>query len=244
MIRISVCSVVKTFYLLPPSVGAAAENMAADWLLLEDFPDPMSARMRTYGWSAPAFTFGYGQKWGAARAACPSDVDLIRRPTGGGLVDHRADWTYALVLPPGHPLAEARACDSYRAVHEALAEGLTSVGVGCQLQKPNCQAPQANNFSVCFKQTERMDVVRADDGRKIAGAAQKRTRRGLLFQGSVSRPVASELKVWEEFVEIFARKLGDKLGATPEEFTGTPWPERKLAETAAQFAAKEWNEKR
>ncbi len=230
--------------------------MAADWLLLEMFPRPEAARMRFYGWARPSFTFGYGQKWAAVRAACPPGMDLIRRPTGGGLVDHRADWTYALVLPPAHPLAQVRACDSYRAVHEALEEALRESGVGCQLQGANAKLQVAGcrlqvasqringSLAVCFERAETFDVVRSDDGRKIAGAAQKRTRRGLLFQGSVNRDAAGELRDWVKLADIFAKRLGVRLGATPQKYDAEPWPAALLAETTARFAAKEWNQKR
>jgi len=240
---LSVPSVVQKIYLLPTVKASATENMAADWLLLEAFPEPLSARLRFYGWSRPAFTFGYGQKWIAARAASEPPADLIRRPTGGGLVDHRGDWTYALALPAAHPLAQIRAGASYQTVHDALAESLNAAGVGCQLQIT--VGPLATgNLSVCFQQAERFDVVRADDGKKIAGAAQKRTRRGLLWQGSVARRAAAEVDDWEKLGESFARRLAAVLNSKFENWKELNWAGDALAETTARFASQAWNEKR
>jgi lipoyl(octanoyl) transferase len=256
MLICAVFSVVKSLYLLPATVGPAAENMAVDWLLLEAFPQPEAVRMRFYSWARPSFTFGYGQKWAAVRAACPDAVDLIRRPTGGGLVDHRADWTYALVLPPAHPLAQAQACESYRAVHEELAEALGEVGVGCTLQGADAklqvagcklQVPDtraSGGLAVCFERAERFDIVRLDDGKKIAGAAQKRTRRGLLFQGSVNREAVGEFRDWGKLAGVFALRLGGRLGVTPQEHKDAPWPATLPTETTARFASQEWNQKR
>jgi lipoate-protein ligase A len=245
----SMSSVAQSLYLLPASVGSAAENMAVDWLLLESFPQPEAARLRFYGWARAASTFGYGQKWSAVRTADSRAGDLIRRPTGGGWVNHRADWTYALVLPAAHPLAQARACESYRAVHEALAEALAGVGVHCKLQVAGCQAQVAGDqasggLAVCFQKAELFDVVRSDDGRKIAGAAQKRMRRGLLFQGSLDRCAIPAVQDWKRLAAIFAQGLGTMLGATPQEYKDAPWPAALLAETTARFAAKDWNQKR
>src|SRR5690606_2012830 len=112
--------------ILPSRTAGAAENMAIDFLLLQRHPRPTAPRFRHYGWRSPAFTFGYGQKIAFVREQLPPGevFDLCRRPTGGGVVDHRDDWTYALVLPRGHPLEELRATSSYRAVHEALAGAL------------------------------------------------------------------------------------------------------------------------
>ena len=112
-------------HILPVRTGAAAENMALDFLLLQRYPAPAAPRFRHYEWRRPAFTFGYSQKIGFVRANLPpcETFDLCRRPTGGGIVDHRYDWTYTLVLPRGHALYDERAAQSYRIVHECLADG-------------------------------------------------------------------------------------------------------------------------
>jgi lipoate-protein ligase A len=147
-------------------------------------------------------------------------------------------------------LATARACESYRVVHEALAEALREVGIDVRSQDEGCRsavdgaASTKKLATTCFEQAEKFDVVRADDGRKIAGAAQKRTKRGLLFQGSVNRLAVGKWDAWEKLAEIFAQKIGVKLGARPEQYFGLPWPEALVAETTARFAAKDWNEKR
>ncbi len=81
--------------ILPVRRGGAAENMALDFLLLQRYPRPAVPRFRHYDWRGPAFTFGYAQKIAWVRGALPpgEPVDLCRRPTGGGIVDHRDDWT-------------------------------------------------------------------------------------------------------------------------------------------------------
>ncbi|MGH8021640.1 MAG: lipoyl protein ligase domain-containing protein, partial [Opitutaceae bacterium] len=97
-----------SLHLLPARSAVAAENMAIDFLLLKRYPHEDAARLRHYGWRRPAFTFGYSQKIEFVRERLPhgeaGELDLARRPSGGGLVDHREDWTYALVLPRGLPL--------------------------------------------------------------------------------------------------------------------------------------------
>ena len=91
--------------------------MAVDEALLECVAGWKQPVLRFYGWSEPAATFGYSQhyadvaRWTALRP-------LIRRPTGGGLVPHDADWTYSLAFPPGHPWYELKAVESYRAAHQ------------------------------------------------------------------------------------------------------------------------------
>ncbi len=233
----------EVLHLLPAASATAAENLAVDWLMLENFTEAEAVRLRFYEWSRPSFTFGYGQKWADIRAACPPGVDVIRRPTGGGLVDHRADWTFALVLPAAHPLAKIKACESYRLVHEALAEALNQRGASCQLQAAGCKSG-GKTLAICFEKAETHDVVRTDNGGKIAGAAQKRGRQGLLIQGSVSRKAAKEIKNWTDLPEIFTDRLCRALNAKMEAGMKATWTNEVLRQAVVRFSSREWNERR
>ena len=62
----------------------AAAQMALDEALLENTSGPV---LRTYQWDAPAVSFGYSQSLSAVAAAHP-DRPLVRRWTGGGIVEH------------------------------------------------------------------------------------------------------------------------------------------------------------
>ncbi len=233
--------------LIPHRTAGAAENMAADFLLLKHLPVDR-ARFRHYGWRTPAFTFGYSQKIADVRAKLPSDesFDLCRRATGGGLVDHRDDWTYALVLPRGHALEEMRATQSYRLVHEALVAALATQSVNAVLQ-PVAEVPRVSGLpaGVCFQRAETFDVCHADTGEKIAGAAQKRAKQGILFQGSIWRAAAGATVDWDQFGDDFAARLATTLGAWD---APAPWPEEvgddELAALTEHYAASEWNEAR
>jgi lipoate-protein ligase A len=231
---------------LPGRTGGAAENMATDFMLLQRYPRADAARYRHYGWRSPAFTFGYSQKVSFVRAQLPPGgiFDVCRRPTGGGIVDHRDDWTYCLVIPRGHPFEEARATLSYRAIHEALAAALAAAGVPAAL-KPVADAVPAGEpggpAGVCFEKAEIFDVVHSGTGAKIAGGAQKRNKRGLLFQGSVWRPAAGAVD-WELFGGDFADRLAVALGADP---APCPWPEfgdGELEGLTEQYSSPEWME--
>lgn len=231
-----------TLHLLPTRTGGAAENMATDFLLLQRYPEAAEPRFRHYGWRAPSFTFGYAQKLAFVRAQLPADeiLDLCRRPTGGGIVDHRDDWTYALVIPRGHPLEELRASTSYKAVHEALADALRAQGVPAITKSapPSDDEPGAG---VCFQRAEIYDVVNESTGAKIAGAAQKRNKHGLLFQGSIWRPATGEKPVdWDTFHTAFTTGLARALELDAEE---KPWPEfveDEVSGLAEQYSTPEW----
>jgi lipoate-protein ligase A len=247
-------------HLLPIRTGGAAENMALDFLMLQRYPEPAAPRFRHYEWRRPACTFGFGQKIDFVRANLPGpeDFDLCRRPTGGGIVDHRHDWTYALVIPRGHALYDERATQSYCAVHECLAAALGAVGQPAEVKRsdelvervdPNALSERASCGQaapppgICFQRAELFDVVNSRTGAKIAGAAQKRNKHGLLLQGSVEKESVGALD-WEQFAREFEAALGRAIGAEPEE---TPWPEFAEDEVSGlieQYSTPEWLEYR
>jgi lipoyl(octanoyl) transferase len=228
-------------HILPTRNDSAAGNMAADFLLLQRYPQLEHVRLRHYGWQRPSFTFGYSQKlaWVREQLSGREPYELCRRPTGGGVVDHTGDWTYALVIPRGHALEERPAPQSYRVVHEALALALSSQGVPAVLKEPALEeAPHGPGL--CYEQAEVHDVIRRDTGVKIAGAAQKRNKRGLLFQGYVWRGHARELTDWDLFFASFAGVLAGALGVPS---LRVPWPEYAEGEHEAlteQYGSDEW----
>jgi lipoate-protein ligase A len=230
-------------HVLPVRTGAAAENMALDFLLLQRYPEVTAPRFRHYEWRRPAFTFGFSQKIEFVRANLPpgEHLDLCRRPTGGGIVDHRYDWTYTLVLPRGHALYDERAAQSYRVVHEGLAKALVELGQPAAV-KMACE-PCEDGPGVCFQRAELYDVVNTATGRKIAGAAQKRNKHGLLFQGSIEKGAVGAVN-WDDFSARFVSALALALHAEAQEI---PWPDLNEDEVTGlieQYSTPEWLEYR
>ena len=167
--------------LLQQGKHSAAYNMALDEALLHSAPELGGPVLRFYGWEEAAATFGYAQKY--------SEIErltllrpLVRRPTGGGLVSHDADWTYSLVFPAGHAWHALRAVESYQRVHEWVRDAFTRINVETAL----ASSSQKEIPGQCFVGFEKSDALWHH--RKIAGAAQRRTRTGLLIQGSIQPP--------------------------------------------------------
>lgn len=153
----------------------AAMNMAFDEALLEEVRAPA---LRVYRWERPAVSFGYFMKYNSVAAAWPGR-DLVRRMTGGGLVLHGEDVTYTLVIPSKHPLFARSPREIYREVHAVIAGLLAEDGDSPLL----AAAPVAAGNGACFESPVEHDVIVR--GKKIAGAAMRRTRHGLLLQGSI-----------------------------------------------------------
>ncbi len=178
--------------LLDSGPGAAEFNMALDEALLEAMPRLGRPVLRFYSWTQPAASFGYFQRY-AEIERLSLLRPLVRRPTGGGLVPHDADWTYSLAFPAGHDWHRLKAQESYRRVHEWLRAGFAELGVPAELAACARKAGPGQ----CFVGHEQSDLLW--QGRKIAGAAQRRTRSGLLIQGSVQPPpLALAREDWQQ----------------------------------------------
>jgi lipoate-protein ligase A len=162
----------------------AAFNMALDEALLENVARLGKPVLRFYGWSEPAATFGYFQKFSEVERATLLRP-LIRRPTGGGIVPHDADWTYSFVVPPNHEWYSLKAIESYRRIHEWIQNAFAILKIETELA-PSCKKSAPGQ---CFAGYEKFDLLWK--GKKIAGAAQRRNKLGLLIQGSVQPPPIS-----------------------------------------------------
>jgi lipoate-protein ligase A len=151
-----------------------ARNMAIDEALLREVREPV---LRIYEWSVPAVSLGYFQP-----AALAGERPFIRRYTGGGLVDHAHDMTYTIVLPRAHPWLQLSMPESYRLVHQGVRAALAACGVESELTP----AAQEIESDACFQKAVRFDIVAGAS--KLSGAAQRRTREGVLHQGSILLP--------------------------------------------------------
>ena len=208
-----------------PVRRSGPEAMAVDQWLLETTKIPV---LRVYGWAGEWASVGYFGEIAGASAAFPG-VNLVRRWTGGGIVDHRADWTYTVVAPQGEALAGWRGAESYRRIHAALAETLTAENIDVQ---PS-DGGEETGAALCFENPVSHDLVGAD-GRKIAGAGQRRTRLGLLHQGSVAVGCC-EAKSRER-----SEDLASRLASDWEIFRIQPDLREISQRVAARYALREW----
>jgi len=207
-----------------PAQGAAV-NMAIDEVLLLRAERPI---LRVYGWARPAVTFGYFERWEPVVAAFPGR-EWVRRWTGGGIVPHGADWTYSLIVPRSDGFARVTAGESYRLIHELLGEAMRAEGVQAGVTPQ--AAPKVSQ--ACFENPAQYDLLAA--GQKIAGAAQRRSRFGMLHQGSVQN-----VEMPSGFAERLARTLAATV--TPRDLSAEELIEaQQLAES--KYATAEWNRK-
>ena len=169
-----------TFQLAIDPVGrSGAENMALDQWLLEQADQSGAAFLRLYRWDPPCLSLGRNEP--AARrydrtAIERLGLDVVRRPTGGRAVWHEGEVTYAVAAPIA---AFGSLRESYRRIHERLADGLQALGVAAAL----ASAGPSDGPGACFATPAGGEIVVG--GRKLVGSAQLRQRTALLQHGSI-----------------------------------------------------------
>lgn len=251
--KLKTCNLKLPLLVHPFRRESAAANMAADlWSFLEH-PRADHPRFRRFGWLTSCATFGYGQQydWVTEETGRPPE-ELCRRPTGGGIVEHGEDWTYSLILPAAHPVCVGSASEIYLRAHEALAAALGSCGVETNLlpcgdKEGACPGESRKPRKIipgqCFLEPVGRDVMLPDGRTKVAGAAMKRTRAGLLLQGTIDRRPLPELD-WATFETKYLSALAEYLSARAET---EPWPENfdeARFPYVEQFASEGWLKER
>jgi len=161
-----------------PEPHSAALNMALDEALLQGAPAPT---LRIYGWREPAVSLGYFSRFAEAERTA-AGREMVRRWTGGGLVEHGDDITYTLIVPRAAALFQYAPLETYRLVHERIARWLAEQGIPAHVAPSSAE----EKSGACFASHVRYDIVAG--AAKLAGAAQRRTRWGLLHQGSIHLP--------------------------------------------------------
>ena len=215
----------KDWLRLDSGENTPAYNMALDEALLENAATLRQPVLRFYGWTEPCATFGYSQKITQIEAATKLRP-LIRRCTGGGLVPHDGDWTYSLIFPPSHEWTGLTATESYLRTHKLLQAAFEKIGVETVLAN-SCRRPKPGE---CFEGHELHDLLW--NSKKIAGAAQRRNRHGLLIQGSVQKAGDWSQTIWRDFLSQGCLQLEDI-------------PETRAHELAeAKYSKAEFNRKR
>ena len=190
-------------------------NMAVDEALLACF-DPANALpvLRLYGWNPPAFSIGRFQDAGAlldlekCRAA---GISVVRRITGGGMIYHAEELTYAIVCSPRQIPPASSVKDSFRVLTSFILRFYGKLGLAARYAVDHYPSgtPLGTRTPLCFAGRETYDILA--EGRKIGGNAQRRLKNVIFQHGSI--PLANCLAAAALFVREIPPGMAEETAA-------------------------------
>lgn len=162
----------------------AAMNMAIDEVILLTQKEQPNPTLRFYGWTQPAFSFGYFQDIAEEVDidVCRAEgIELVKRMTGGGTVVHGWELTYTLILP--RDAGELNISDTYHIIGQSLVKAFQQLGIPAQCYA-ECLDSSESAQNICMTNPAEHDVM--SDNKKLAGISVRRSRNGIMFQGYIS----------------------------------------------------------
>lgn len=182
--------------LIDSGKASALTNMAIDQKLLEGLllnPEPI---LHFYEWETNSGTYGHFIRPFAflnEQAVQKHQLQLAKRPTGGGIVFHLCDFAFSMLVPATHWAFSLNTLENYAFVNRLVANSIQCfLGISTAthlLPIENAPLDQSSGY-FCMAKPTIYDVML--DGRKVGGGAQRRTKQGFLHQGTISLAMPSE----------------------------------------------------
>jgi len=162
-------------------------NMHADSVRLDALEPTSKPFLRFYEWDAPSATYGYFvDPWDFfdQKGTAASGLVLAKRPTGGGIIFHLHDLAFSIIVPSSHSFYSLNSLYSYEEINRRILQAVSCVKLPSVIAL-NAQEECSNSCrgGFCMAKPTKYDLL--IDGRKCGGAAQRKTKNGLLHQGSL-----------------------------------------------------------
>lgn len=180
-------------------VNAAPVNMQLDAEWLQSLEGRSRPILHLYEWATPCATYGYfidpAQYFDLGKVT-EENFSLARRPTGGGIIFHLWDMAFSVLVPAKSPLFSLNTLENYAWVNASVLAAVqkTAFAMGCPLAEESWQLTEedrpwegALGRRFCMARPTKYDVIWGD--KKVAGAAQRKTKEGFLHQGTISLSV-------------------------------------------------------
>ena len=172
--------------LIPEETIRGPIAMARDEIAAETVAAGGPATVRLYKWEPSTVSLGYGNDADVVdwEYCADAEIDVTRRPTGGGAIYHdtTGDVAYSIIAPTAEYPGDVTEC--YRQLMEPVFSAFESVGADVGF----ADAPSEPLWKpLCYLRglDPAHDLV-GPDGRKIAGNAQYRTKDAIVQHGSLT----------------------------------------------------------
>lgn len=172
-------------YLLIDSGKKKAQDiMDLDQQLLMNLNPKDLPILHLYEWQEDSVTYGYFTNPYNYLKKENCRLSLAKRPTGGGVTFHLTDFAFSLFIPATSPYFSENTLENYAFINSQIGKLISALfglkGAELLIPKNNCE--KCANF--CMAQPTQYDLT--FNGLKIAGAAQRKTKRGFLHHGTIS----------------------------------------------------------
>ncbi len=180
-------------------VHNAKENMAMDEMMLNDLDPKGCPTLHLYEWKRDSLTYGHfakPEKLLDFSGIEKHKIDCARRITGGGVTLHFIDLAFSFFMPKEHSHFSENTMENYAFVNRIVSKALGKFLKGKTLDAYEGDGPSKrdDSFFFCMAKPTRYDVM--VQGKKVGGAAQRRTKKGYLHHGTLAlaRPDPQILK--------------------------------------------------
>jgi lipoate-protein ligase A len=137
----------------------------------------MEGKPATYGW------FTKPQDFLHLDIILKEQISLARRPTGGGIIFHFLDFAFSFLAPKNHPLISLNTLENYKTINSIVMQAIAPLIPKKEFTFIEKEAgTKISNF--CMAHPTAFDLL--CEGKKIVGAAQRKTKEGILHQGSIA----------------------------------------------------------
>ena len=210
---------------------ASHEQMTFD----EQLAREVLPTLRLFFWEPPAISLGWKQRlpeWLNLPQWRAAGLDVVERPTGGGMAFHGSDLSFGVVIPRAWdvPLESQMS-----AICEVLVRLCHAYGVEARVE---CEARTTSRVTYCLAEPAPYSVRIA--GRKVAGFALRRYTESWLIQGSLllhSLPGALVSAVPQEVIERLRQHA-----VALAEVTSAPLHQQDVAQRFANSWSVWWDE--
>jgi lipoyl(octanoyl) transferase len=129
--------------------------------------------IRVYAWQPYAISLGWNQSMDEIDLikTSASNIDVVRRPTGGRAILHSEELTYSVVMR----VKGKNVLTVYDDISRALVTGLLTLGASVAIEKSQPHFPslyRTKSAVACFSSTGRYEIKCF--GKKLVGSAQRR----------------------------------------------------------------------
>lgn len=140
------------------------------------------ARWRVYRWGGAVVSLGRStaEPADACDVLAARGIRMERRPTGGGVLVHGGDVSFAVAVPDGTMAVPRSIVGAGRLLARPVLDALRALGFAAQFRRGE---EGERGAALCFLQRSGVDIMIG--GRKVAAFAARRVRGGWFQHGSV-----------------------------------------------------------